>query len=99
MNARHLVSVGAVAVFTAAGCSDRKPAEVSAAHSSPFVGQPAAVVNGPPPSLMQVGDSAEDLFDAARLSNWTDAAVALGAMKEAAANPRTIRRVMRQFLE
>jgi hypothetical protein len=40
-----------------------------------------AYVDGPPSALVAVGDSARQLFDAARLSNWSDAEVALQTMK------------------
>jgi hypothetical protein len=42
-------------------------------------------VDRPPLSLLAVGEGAKDLFDGARRSNWTDAAIALQGMQESAA--------------
>src|SRR6185295_11393779 len=55
----------------------------SAAQSSPGV-QLTAILDRPPPALLKVGDTAADLFDAARRSNWSDATVALQTMEESA---------------
>jgi hypothetical protein len=46
--------------------------------------QVPAYVDGPPSALVAVGDAATALVDAARRSNWTDAAAAVQAMKTAA---------------
>jgi hypothetical protein len=54
-----------------------------AAQSSPSV-QQSTTVDSPPPALLKIGETAKDLFEAARLSDWTGAVVALQAMKESA---------------
>ena len=80
----RIVTTGGLVFLIAAGGADPDPAQASAAQSRPGLQQPIAIVNSPPPMLLEVGETAEDLFDAARLSNWTGAAVALQAMKESA---------------
>jgi len=82
----RIVTAGSLVSLIAAGCSDRQPPHASAPQSSPAVQQPAGSVNRPPSALQDVGETAEDLFDAARLSNWTDATAALRAMNESAAD-------------
>lgn len=80
-----IVTTGLI-LLIAGGCSDRERAQPSAVNSAPVVQQSTTVVNSPPPALLEVGERAEELFDAARVSNWTDAAVALDAMNESAAD-------------
>jgi hypothetical protein len=72
----RIVTTSALVVLFAAGCF--------AAQSSPSVQQSTAIVDSPPQALLDVGETAKNLFEAARLSNWTGAAVALQAMKESA---------------
>jgi hypothetical protein len=56
----------------------------------PLAQQLASGVDRPPLMLLAVGGRAADLFDAARLSNWREADLALQAMKEfSAALPDT----------
>lgn len=87
------VRAAGLVLLIAVGRSDREPAHASAARSSPVVQQPAATVDSPPPALLDVGESAEGLFDAARLPNWPDATVALQAMNRSAADlPATFSR-------
>jgi hypothetical protein len=73
-------------VLIAAVYSDREPVRAGAAQTSPAVQQSTAFVDGPPPALLDIAEEAKQVFDAARLSNWTAAAVALRAMNESAAD-------------
>jgi hypothetical protein len=73
-------------VLLAAVCWLCRPAEASAEQSLSVVQQATAYVDSPPSTLLVVGDTAKDLFDAARLSNWPDADVAFQAMKTSAAD-------------
>ena len=79
-----LVGMGGMLVI--GGCSGGQPAPpvASQAVAAPAVTAPASVGGGPPSSLTQVGDSAEELFDAARTSRWNDAAASLQTLKESA---------------
>jgi hypothetical protein len=61
------------------------PADAGPAQSSAIAQQATAYVDGPPSSLVEVGDSARAIFDAARLSKWSDADVALHNMRTSAA--------------
>jgi hypothetical protein len=75
----------------AAGCSDRGLAQAHADRSSSVAQQPEASVNRPPAALLGIGGAAKELFEAARLSNWTDAAIALDDMSQSAAElPATL---------
>jgi hypothetical protein len=78
------VVIGGIMSLIAAGCSDRDRSQASAVIASPVAQQSTAMVNSTPPALLDVGEKAAELFDAARLSNWTDAAAALEAMNESA---------------
>jgi hypothetical protein len=77
---------GGLVSLIAAGCSHRDRSQASAVNASPAAQQSTAMVSAAPPVLLDVGERAAELFDAARLSNWTDAAVALEAMNESATN-------------
>jgi hypothetical protein len=89
----RIVTAGSLVSLIAAAWPDRGPAHASAAQSPPVLQQPAAIVDSPPPALLEVGEFAEGLFDAARLSNWPGAAVALQAMNRSAADlPATFSR-------
>jgi hypothetical protein len=78
-----LVSVG-LASLSVAGWTSSEPARARAAQS-PLTQQLASGVDRPPLMLQAVGRSAIELFDAARVSNWRDADLALQEMKESAA--------------
>jgi hypothetical protein len=78
-----LVSAGLVSVAVP-GWSSLEPAEAREAES-PVAQQLAFGVDRPPLMLLAVGRRAADLFEAARLSNWREADLALQAMKESAA--------------
>lgn len=80
----RIVITGGLVPLIASGCSDREPAPADAVQSSRVVQPPADGVTSPPRALVQIGETAEDLFDAARRSNWADAVVAIGTMKESA---------------
>jgi hypothetical protein len=62
-----------------------RPADARANQSSPITQQATAYVEGPPSSLVEVGDSAKELFDAARVSNWSDADAALQTLRRSGA--------------
>jgi hypothetical protein len=79
----RLVSTGVALV--AAVCWTCRPADARSGQSSPSTQQATAYVDAPPSSLVEVGDAATEIFDAARLSNWSDADVALQAMKTSGA--------------
>jgi len=79
----RLVSTG-VALIAAVGWMCR-PVDARAAHLSPIAQQAAASVDGLPSSLVAIGDSAEEIFDAARLSNWSDADVAVQSLRTSSA--------------
>ena len=55
-----------------------RPADARSGQSPPIMQQAAAY--GPPSSLVEIGDAAAQLFDAARLSNWSDADVVVQTM-------------------
>jgi hypothetical protein len=78
-----LVSAG-LASLAVAGWSSLEPAEAREAES-PVAQQLASGVDRPPLMLLAVGRRAADLFEAARVSNWRDAALALQGMRESAA--------------
>jgi hypothetical protein len=77
---------GGLVSLIAAGCSDRDRSQASAVNASLAAQQSTAMVSAAPPALLEVGERAAELFDAARLSNWTGATVALDAMNESAAD-------------
>jgi hypothetical protein len=79
----RMVSTGVALV--AAVCWTSRPADARPAQSSPITQHATAYVDAPPSSLVEVGDAAKELFDAARLSNWSDADVALQALKTSGA--------------
>jgi hypothetical protein len=83
-----LVSAGLVSVALT-GWSSLESAQAREAESP--VGQQLAFgVDRPPLALLAVGGRAAEIFDAARLSNWRQADLALQAMKEfSAALPDT----------
>jgi hypothetical protein len=56
-----------------------------AADSSPVIQQAPNYADEPPSSLVEVGESANAIFDAARVSNWSDADIAVQAMKTSSA--------------
>ena len=66
------------------GASAFEPAQAGGAESA-VAEQLAAGVDRPPLMLLAVGRTAANLFDAARLSNWRDADLALQDMQESAA--------------
>ena len=80
----RIVTTVSLGPLIAAGCVGRESPRASADQSSPVVRQAPAGVNSPPPALLDVGETAEELFDAARVSNWKDAAIALRTMNESA---------------
>jgi hypothetical protein len=80
---RHLI--GGLVLIVAI-CSDREPIHASGVQASLAAPQSTVSADKPPQALLDVAENAKDLFDAARLSNWTDAAVALRAMNESAAD-------------
>jgi hypothetical protein len=69
------------------GCSGRQPAPPVANHSAStaVAAASASVGEGPPSALTQIGESAEELFDAARASKWNDATAAVQTLNESAA--------------
>jgi hypothetical protein len=73
-------------VLIMAVCWHSRAADASAAESTSVVQQSTRDVDGPPLTLVVVGETAKALFDAARLSNWRDADVAFQAMKTSAAD-------------
>ena len=73
-------------VLIAAVCADREPVHAGAAQTSPAVQPSTVFADAPPSALLDVADEAKQIFDAARLSNWTAAAVAVRAMNESAAD-------------
>jgi hypothetical protein len=84
----RLMSIG-VALLAVIGWRCR-PADARSAQSPPTTAQATAYVDGPPSSLAEVGGSAKQLFDAARLSNWSGADVAVQTLKTSrAALPTT----------
>jgi hypothetical protein len=82
----RIVTTGSLALFIAAGWCDREPAYARTTQSSSVFQHAAAVADSPPPMLLEVGEAAENLFDAARLSRWTEADDALETMKKSADN-------------
>jgi hypothetical protein len=81
-----MVTTCGVLFLIAVGWQDREPVHAQATASSSVQSRPIPAADRPPQTLVDVSDAAQLLFDAARLSNWTDAEVALKAMKESAAN-------------
>jgi hypothetical protein len=79
----RLVSSGVALV--AAVCWTFRPTEARSGQSPSVTQQATAYVDGPPSSLVEVGDSAKELFDAARLSKWSDADVAVRTLKTSGA--------------
>jgi len=79
----RLLSAGVALV--AAVCWTSRPADARSGPSSLITQQAVQYVDGPPASLVEVGDSATELFDAARLSNWSDADVVLQTLKTSSA--------------
>jgi hypothetical protein len=73
-------------VLLAALCWFCRPADASAEQSLSVVQQATAYADSAPSALLVVGETAKELFDAARLSNWPDADVALQDMKTSAAD-------------
>jgi hypothetical protein len=82
---RRLVMTGGVVSLIAVGWPNRQPTQAGAVALPAVAQSPAAVENRPPPSLLDVGNDAAVLFDAARLANWSDAEAALQDMTESAA--------------
>jgi hypothetical protein len=73
---KHLISV-----LLMAGLSWTMTADgARAADSSPVMQQAPTDADEPPSSLVEVGESAKAIFDAARVSNWSDADIAVQAM-------------------
>jgi signal transduction histidine kinase len=81
MKVIHLMIGGLV--LTAVLCLEREPAR---AQASSAVQTSTLVADAPPTALLDIGDEATQVFDAARLSNWNAAAIALSAMDESAAD-------------
>ena len=79
------VIVSLAGVLVIGGCSRREQAAPIANRS---VSTPAAAPNvipaaeRPPDALVQIGELAKDLFDAARTSNWSNVAGAVQSLKE-----------------
>jgi hypothetical protein len=80
-----LVGMGGMLVI--GGCSRGQPAPPVASQvvAAPTVAASASVGGGPPSALTQIGESAKELFDAARTSRWNDAAASVQTLKESAA--------------
>ena len=82
---RSAVVVSVFGVVAMAGCSRQAPPvatanqSVSQAVPPPASGTPAA--NRPPSALVQIGESAEELFDAARTSKWDDTVALVETLK------------------
>jgi hypothetical protein len=83
---RPLVMTCIVVSALALGWPNREPTQATAVQS-PAVAPPlAAVESRPPITLLDVGRTAEVLFDAARRANWPDADAAVRDIAESAAN-------------
>jgi hypothetical protein len=87
MDVTHLI--GGL-VLIAAVCSDLEPVHAGAAQTPPAVQPSTVFADTPPAALLDVAEEAKEIFDAARQSNWTAAAVALRGMNESAADPPAI---------
>jgi hypothetical protein len=80
-----LVIVSLAGVLVVGGCSRR---EQAAPIANPSVSTPAAAPEGipaaerPPDALVQIGELAEDIFDAARTSKWSNIPGAVQSLKE-----------------
>jgi hypothetical protein len=81
------VATAIVGTIVLGGCTRRQPAPpiVNRAASTPVAGASSIAADKPPAALTQVGQSAEDLFDAARASKWKDAGVSVHVLKESTA--------------
>jgi hypothetical protein len=68
------------------GCSRRQPAPpiVNQSVSTPVAAARVRAGEGPPPALTQIGESAKEIFDAARTSKWDDVAASVQTLKESA---------------
>ncbi len=92
-----LISRGAAVIVLSAigmiGCSRQQPAPPIA---PPAIAVPAAAAtvipaaDRPPLALPDIASAAEEIFDEARTSRWNDAGVSLKALKDAAADLRTL---------
>jgi hypothetical protein len=80
-----LVIVSVAGVLVIGGCSRREQAAPTANRS---VSTPAAApevipaAERPPDALLQIGELAEDIFDAARTSKWSNVVRAVQSLKE-----------------
>jgi hypothetical protein len=83
MKLAHLIPA---LVLIAAVCSDRDRLDASAAETSSAVQASVVSADAPPAALLEVAGEAAQIFDAARLSKWSDASAALQAMNESAAD-------------
>jgi hypothetical protein len=82
---RFVMTCGVVSLI-AVGWPNREPTQASAVESPAVPPPPAPVENRPPLPLLDVGQTAAVLFDAARLANWSDAEAAFQDMTESATN-------------
>ena len=78
---RRVRWLSAAVALVALVCWMSRPADARSGQSSPVKRQGTAYVDGPPSSLVEIGDAAEQLFDAARLSSWSAADVAVQTMR------------------
>jgi hypothetical protein len=81
LGSRRVRLLSAGVALVAAACWMSPSAEARPAQSAPITQPATAYGDGPPSSLVEVGDAAKELFDAARLSHWSAADVALQTMK------------------
>jgi hypothetical protein len=77
---RRVRRLSASVALVAAVCWTSVPADARSGQSSPVMQQSTADVDRPPLSLVEIGDASVQLFDAARLSNWSDADRAVESM-------------------
>jgi hypothetical protein len=84
---RYMCLPLAILLVTSAGCSGRPspPPVQQTSVEVPNAGR-IPVSDEPPAALLQLGQSATDLFDAARSSDWRRAPASLQALNEAVSN-------------
>jgi hypothetical protein len=84
---RYMCLPLAILLVTSAGCSGRPspPPVQQTSVEVPNAGR-IPVSDEPPAALLQLGQSATDLFDAARSSEWRRAPASLQALNEAVSN-------------
>jgi hypothetical protein len=84
--AQHLLRLLAILFFASAGCSEEpsRPPTTQPAPVEPVHAYRIPVADRPPASLLRLGQSATDLFDAAWSSDWSRSAADLQSLNEAA---------------